>query len=269
MSGDHVTREFGDDYFKGSGTSGYADYLASEAILRRHGERYARLIKPYIDLPPRTETRSRLLDVGCAAGMIMQGFEAAGWSVTGIDPNQSMIEYARGLGLDAHRGTLETVSTVNGLNIPDDGFDLVVLIQVIAHLHNLPEAVIELSRLVRPGGLVLIETWDSNSLTARVLGQYWHEYSPPNVLHYFTRRSLDVLMWQAGFRRRALGRPRKRISVEHACSLVDYKYGNSIIGKTLLSVSRLLPAGFAIPYPSEDLFWALYQREGLEGTHLV
>jgi hypothetical protein len=46
--------------------------------------------------------------------------------------------------------------------------------------------------MVRPGGLLFIVTWDSDSLTARVLGERWHQWSQL-VPYYYTHHSLDVL----------------------------------------------------------------------------
>jgi len=196
-----VKEQYGDNYFAGGGTAGYADYLSTGHLVVASARHYARQIAPHLGHQAGT-----LLEIGCAAGFALQGFAQAGWEVTGIDPNESMVtkanEHKAG---SAFVGTLESASSINGLQVPEAGFDLVVLQQVVAHLNNLPIAQAELKRLVRPGGSVLVETWDSASYSARLLGKRWHEYSPPSAIHYFSRASLDQFMAMINLRRIAKG----------------------------------------------------------------
>ena len=71
-----------------------------------------------------------------------------------------------------------------------------------------------------PGGVWVIETWDRESVVARLLGRRWHEINPPSVLHWFSRRSLDALLASLGFERVARGRPRKTIGADHVRALL-------------------------------------------------
>ena len=56
---DHVGQHYGDEYFTGGG-AGYTDYLAQGHLLRRHGQRYARILSRYAE--PGT-----MADIGSAA----------------------------------------------------------------------------------------------------------------------------------------------------------------------------------------------------------
>jgi SAM-dependent methyltransferase len=255
-SGAHIEQQFGDDYFFGGGTSGYADYLSSEQLLRAHGKRYAETVAPFLT----SRTALTHLDVGCAAGFVMSGFVQSGWTSIGIDPNQTMVEHVHQSGAKAIRGTLESADTIRRLKAHQDKFDLVTMIQVVAHLSDLDAALANLATLVRDNGYVLVETWDSQSRTARLLGSRWHEYSPPNVLHFFSGASLDRYMGKAGFELQDHGRPDKRITIGHGRSLFEYKYGETAWGKALLSASGFISDDLAVKYPSEDLFWRLYQK---------
>lgn len=255
---DHVGAVYGDDYFTGGG-AGYPDYLAGAAMLRAHGRRYGQLVRPYL-------TPGRVLDVGAAAGFVLQGLADAGWQGVGLEPNAAMAAHARGvLGLDVRVGTLEAPGDLRA----DDpgagdgahpGFDLVAMIQVVAHFHDLRTAFENARRLTRPGGCWLIETWDSSSLSARLLGRRWHEYSPPSVLHMFSRGSLTRLAAAFDMEPVAGGRPAKRISGAHVKSLLGYKLGAGAAAAPLRAALRLLPDRVELPYPSEDLFWTLFRR---------
>ena len=165
-----------------------------------------------------------------------------------------MAEYARSrLGLHVEAGTIEQYETA-------DRFDLVAMIQVVPHFRDPRSALESAAAWVRPGGHLLIESWDRGSWMARGMGRYWHEYSPPSVLHWFTREGLSRLAAEAGLREVARGRPRKRLSAGHAKSLLRYKYGETAAGRLLVGTLGVLPDGLTLPYPADDLFWMLLRR---------
>ena len=182
-----VHKIYSDDYFL-KGGDGYPDYTKEMRLLIRHGEYYARKIKKYIN-------PGVVLDVGSAAGFILKGFENMGWEGIGLEPNASMIKYGKEvLEVKLQQGTLESVHL-------DQKFDLIIMIQVIAHLFDLQSSLMNINSLLKEGGHILIETWNSNSLTAKLFGKHWHEFSPPRTLNYFSKITLDKLMGMYGFDR--------------------------------------------------------------------
>lgn len=242
---EHVGLVYGDEYFQGGG-AGYGDYLAEQDVLRHHGRRYGRLLRKY--MRPGT-----VLDVGAAAGFILQGLLDEGWSGRGIEPNAKMSGHARArLNLRVETGTLEGFQT-------GERFDLVTMIQVVAHFPDLRKAFQAASEITRPGGFWLIETWDRGSWTARIFGRHWHEYSPPSVLHWLTPATLRALAEPYGFREVARGRPAKWLNGAHALSLLTYKLGDSIPGRLVAAAGKLVPRNLPLPYLADDLFWVLFQ----------
>ena len=238
---------YGDEYFEGGG-AGYPNYLGEAKIIRSHSRRYSKILARYMQ--PGT-----MLDVGAAAGFILQGFTDGGWTGRGIEPNPRMAEYGRmHLGLPIETGTLEEFKT-------SDRYDLITMIQVIPHFFDLKSALHAAEKVTKPNGYWLIETWNRESLMARIFGKNWHEYSPPSVLHWFSPSGLQNLTAQFGFREIARGRPSKWIQASHAKSLLGYKLKGSTLGKLAMKVVNLIPDDLSIPYPSEDLFWALYQKQ--------
>jgi SAM-dependent methyltransferase len=243
----HVARVYGDAYFRDGG-AGYADYLAEEPILRDRGRWYAGVLARH--MPP-----GALLEVGCAAGFWLAALGERGWRVHGIEPNAAMAEHARSrLSLAVTTGTLEQFRSVSP-------YDLVAMIQVVAHLADPAGAARRTAELLRPGGYWLVETWNRRSLTARLLGPRWHEYSPPSVLHWFDPAGLRDLGARLGFAEVARGRPRKRIGAGHAKALLRYKYSGAAAGRLVLRGLELLPDRLVLPYPAEDLFWMLLRKD--------
>lgn len=245
-SANHVSQIYDDQYFFGGG-AGYTDYLAESGLLINHGRRYAKRLAKYTK-------PGRMLDVGAAAGFLLKGFVEAGWEGRGIEPNERMAAHARSqLSLQVEAGSLETFKS-------DERFDLVTMIQVVAHFVDVGRAFEVVSNHVAPSGLVLVESWDRESWTARFFGQRWHEYSPPSVAHWFSRDGLKRLGARYGLETIAAGRPSKWLNGAHARSLLSYKLGTSKMGRAVSGLTRLIPAGLPIPYPSEDLFWMLFRK---------
>ena len=237
-----------DDGYFFEGGAGYLDYTSESDLLIAHGEQYANILKRYT-------TPGIVFDVGSAAGFILTGFTQKGWNGKGIEPNGSMAAYARReLKMDVETGIFEQYRT-------EEKFDLVTMIQVIAHVYDVRKTLEITHDLLRKDGLLLVETWDRESLPARLLGTNWHHYSPPSVVNWFSMQGLKMLIEQFGFEQIARGRPSKWITGSHAKSLVGYKLKSMKGGNLLYRILNILPDKLKIPYPSFDLFWALFRKK--------
>lgn len=237
-----------DDGYFFEGGAGYLDYTSESNLLIAHGERYADILQKYTK--PGT-----VFDIGSAAGFILKGLTRKGWQGKGIEPNDSMASYARReLKMDVATGIFEQYRT-------EEKFDLVTMVQVIAHVYDVRKALEITRNLLRQDGLLLVETWDRESLPARLLGANWHHYSPPSVVNWFSMDGLKMLIEQFGFKQIASGRPSKWITGSHAKSLVGYKLKGVKGGSFLASVFNIIPDKVKIPYPSFDLFWALFRKQ--------
>ena len=236
----HVAEVYDNAYFNG-GAAGYHNYLADGEMLRARGRMYAKKIEKY------TNKKGKMLDVGAAAGFILHGFIDENWRGSGLEPNENIAEFGHeNFGLNIRRGSFETFETA-------EKFDLISMIQVAAHFYNPPQAFRKAFDLLNENGFLLIETWNRDSISAKIFGKKWHEYSPPSVLQFYTEKILTNYLESIGFEKTAGGRPAKKISGAHAKSLLKHKIGDNFLLK-------LIPDKLNFPYPSEDLFWALYQK---------
>lgn len=241
----HVGEVYGDAYFT-EGGDGYPDYVGERRIISNQGRFYGRLLKQHIKQP------GTVLDIGAAAGFILEGLQDYGWKGIGIEPNASMAAHAQGRGIDVRVGTLEDFT-------PGQQFNLVSMVQVIAHFYDIRKALRVARDVTAYKGHWLIETWNKDSWMARMQKDGWHEYSPPSVLHYFSLDGLETLAKQFGMRLVAHGRPPKKISAHHVKSLVGYKLNGSALGGAFSTMAKIVPDSLTVPYPSFDLAWMLFQ----------
>lgn len=243
---DHVAKVYSDSYFF-EGKDGYPNYLEERDVLVRRGTHYANISSSYI-APP-----GSVLDVGCAAGFILKGFQMKGWECKGLEPNITMVDYGRKeLNLNIMQGDLETTKI-------DGKFDLILMVEVIGHFHDLDKAMQHAKDLLKPRGFVLIESWNMNSLIARILGKRWEEYSPPSVVHWFSRKTLIDFMSYYKFGLIDVGFPLKLLNVKHAISLLDNKTINFPLKRAIFQGITKHFGWMKMYYPPVDLNWYIFQ----------
>jgi 2-polyprenyl-3-methyl-5-hydroxy-6-metoxy-1,4-benzoquinol methylase len=247
VTSEHTKQVYGDDYFRG-GKAGYPSYLSQGKLLIERGRYYGNLLRKYM-------SPGQMLDVGAASGFILKGLIDCGWQGVGVEPNARMAAYGREkLGLTIINGAFEDFQC-------DQQFNLITMIQVLPHLYNLNRAFEKLAEMTRPGGYWLIETWNKDSFTARIMGKAWHEYSPPSVLHWFSPKTLRHFIHPLGFRFIALGRPIKKISGAHVKSLLRYKLSARQKIKRIVPLLQVIPDNAKLPYLGDDIFWILFQKK--------
>jgi SAM-dependent methyltransferase len=242
---DHLSTVYSDEYFF-EGKDGYPNYLNKKDLLCEQGLRYARLIAKYTK-------PGKVLDVGCAAGFILKGFEQSGWDCHGVEPNETMAAYGREkLNLDIKTGSIEAFET-------SKEFDLINLIQVIGHVYDLDRTMQNVTRLLKPDGLVLVESWNMKSFVARMLGKAWHEYSPPSIVHWYSDKTLALLFEYYGFELIAKGYPVKKINADHAFSFLGGKTSNIIFSKMISSLNKFMKK-LTLIYPLLDVKWYVFRK---------
>ena len=117
-----------------------------------------------------------LLDVGCGGGLIAEPMSRLGFDVTAIDASAENIGTARAHAKPQNLPIAYRAATVEQLEAEGAGpFDVVLTMEVIEHVRD-PEAFIRTcSRLVAPGGLMIVATLN-RTLKSLALGKVAAEY---------------------------------------------------------------------------------------------
>ena len=115
------------------------------------------IVKEGAFLIPYISPGMNMLEVGCGSGSMSQGFAHCLYpgSVTGIDINAEQITLARTLARQENMNNLDFhIADVYALPFDNECFDLVFAHNLFIHLSDPPNALKELHRVCKTGGLV-------------------------------------------------------------------------------------------------------------------
>lgn len=96
-------------------------------------------------LPP---APARALEIGCGEGRVSRDLRFRGYDVTGLDLAPTLVEAAR----DAAPDGAYVVGDAVALPFDDGDFDIVVSYNSLIDVEDMPAAVAEAGRVLRPGG---------------------------------------------------------------------------------------------------------------------
>ena len=196
---DALTEMYASAYYE-DGDVGYCGY---EKIFRKYKTTfYAIFEKRHRDLLKHVEGRN-LLEVGCAHGFLLDYLSKRGWNTVGVEVSSLASSYARNtLNLDVHTGTLESI------RLPANNFDVVLLLDVLEHLHRPYDTLKEIRRILSPEGILVVQCpWELYHWE-EVCEALLHSMRPgtiepdavPAHLYFFQPKTLEAILEKGGFR---------------------------------------------------------------------
>lgn len=133
----------------------------------------------------------RMLDLACGDGVLVELARDAGWQVRGVDLNAAMVRLATERGLPVEQGdALEYLASQ-----PTSSVDIIATVQFIEHLESSQLTLLlrESHRVLTPGGILLIETLNPNTL----LSAKWFHFDLSHK-HLVFPQLLEMLAEVAG-----------------------------------------------------------------------
>ncbi len=220
---------------------GYASYADDREGFERTFDLKARIVQRHLP-------EGRVLEVGCAAGFFLDALRKRGFEVHGLEVSESILTHARDV-LKLPNLFLGTLANYPG---PPGSFDGVLMWDVIEHM---TDPILELRRvraLLKPRGLVFLQTQDLSSLTRKVLGSRWTHFKQLEHIYHFSPKTIRVLLDRAGFevleiRKRGAG---KHLSFRF---IVERTKRFGFVPHLLASPLRLFPHGYLYVNPWDEL----------------
>jgi len=221
---------------------GYGDYIGDHWLLEQS------FVARLAEIETYHPKRGRLLDVGCATGVLLEVAAARGWEAEGVEVSAFAAARCRERGLRVREGDVTHVKLAAG------GYDVIVMDDVIEHLADPRKVLRTLHGLLAPDGLLTINTPNETGWLRHAMGRGWFHYKPQEHLYYFAPATLTRLLTQAGFQVLGTRRSGKIVTLAYLCGRVRAynPFASRVLTATLarLSVAQrrfLLPLGeFAI-----------------------
>lgn len=138
----------------------------------------------------------RLLDVGCGSGRFVCYMAKHGWDTIGYDFSPKAYELA-----DQQRnGRVRIIDgKLSDHELPEHSFDVITLWQVFEHIAEPLLLLVELRRLLRPDGLLVIAVPNIESFQATLTGKRWWGLDIPRHLSHYSPQSLHQALKSGGF----------------------------------------------------------------------
>jgi 2-polyprenyl-3-methyl-5-hydroxy-6-metoxy-1,4-benzoquinol methylase len=153
------------------------------------------LCKYFYNPPPKTY-KGRILDIGCANGLFLHSLEKQGWDVYGIEMSSKNVQFAKEkLGLQNIK-----CGMIEDAEYPDCFFDVVSMNHVIEHLFEPKKTLLEVRRILKKGGLVIITTPNIDSINFRIFGCHWFPLETPRHLNLFGTQTMTKLLQDTGLK---------------------------------------------------------------------
>ncbi|MCD4771252.1 class I SAM-dependent methyltransferase [archaeon] len=144
-----------------------------------------KLLRPFFRSTKIVE-EGNLLDIGCGAGTFLKSMKNLNMNVCGIEPSSYNKEVARKNKLEIFNGTLFQAK------YKDELFDVVTMNHVFEHVRNPTETIVEISRIMKKGGHLIIGVPNSDSWVFKLLGGNWISIDSPRHLFLYNKRILEL-----------------------------------------------------------------------------
>jgi SAM-dependent methyltransferase len=167
-------------------------YEASRAPRALQAERLLQSVRRY-------RPGGRLLDIGAGSGILVEVATRLGYRAEGIEPSEWMVRSAAAHGLKIQAGILPHEEITGP-------YDVVTLVDVIEHVSDPVELLVQAGTVLASDGIGLVITPDVTSVAARVMGKHWWHYRMAHIC-YFERQTLLAALRHADLEPIAIFRP--------------------------------------------------------------
>jgi len=151
-----------------------------------------------LDAVPPSHSVPRIIDVGCGSPALLNLLDSASFrklELYGNDFNPRTLEMIESAGFKAIPGAFEKV------DFESNFFDLIIMNQVIEHLFDVPGILKKCFELLKPNGILYIETPSEDGLDAKLFQRRnWGGYHVPRHLQIFNARTIGETLSRYGFK---------------------------------------------------------------------
>jgi 2-polyprenyl-3-methyl-5-hydroxy-6-metoxy-1,4-benzoquinol methylase len=133
--------------------------------------------------------RGRILDIGCSNGAMLAYFGDV-WERFGIEPGRRAAALAESRGIRVLGATIESA--------PRELFDVIISVDVVEHIADPVPFFREVASRLRPGGICVTVTGDTDALSWRLEGSHYWYCTITEHVSFYGRRSMAEIAARCG-----------------------------------------------------------------------
>lgn len=131
-----------------------------------------------------SENKGKILDIGAGTGDFLLVAKQNGWETTGIEPSEKAKQIAIQKGVSFAENTKD---------LQNQSFDVITMWHVLEHVPNLENQILELKRVLKPNGTLLVAVPNFKSFDANYYGKHWAAYDVPIHFWHFSKTAIKLL----------------------------------------------------------------------------
>ncbi len=135
-----------------------------------------------------------VLDVGCGSGTLLGLLKQRGFRVNGLDFSAEAAAIAK-----AENGVDVAVGSLEEAHFPAESFDVVTLFHVMEHVTNPRLVLAQVSRVLKPNGVAILQVPNIESWQFKIFGARWYGLDIPRHVIDYSRNSMLKLLADSGF----------------------------------------------------------------------
>jgi 2-polyprenyl-3-methyl-5-hydroxy-6-metoxy-1,4-benzoquinol methylase len=132
-----------------------------------------------------------ILDIGSGSGDFIKYCTTLGLKATGVEPDKNTRETSVLGG--------QEVYDLNFLDETKEKFSVITMWHVLEHVHALEERMLQLKKLIKPDGIIIIAVPNLESYDAGYYNSFWAAYDVPRHLYHFSRKTITKLFTRSSF----------------------------------------------------------------------
>lgn len=173
--------------------------------------------------------KGKILDIGTAGGSFLHVAKKRGWEVYGIELNKWLCKWAKkNYGLEIQSGTLFDYK------FKDNYFDVITLWDVLEHVSDPKALLIEINRILKKDGILVVNYPDIDSLISKLMGKRWifllsvhlFYFSPKTIKKILKLTNFETFLIKKHFQKLAFGYLVFRL---HAYNQFAYKVMSKVV----------------------------------------
>jgi cyclopropane fatty-acyl-phospholipid synthase-like methyltransferase len=197
-------REYAEKHYR---AGVYAEYTRARPLKIETFRRRLALIRGY-------QGSGKLLDLGCACGFMIEVALEAGYDAWGVEFSEEAVKQAA----PALRGRIR-LGDINAL--PAGEYDVITAFDILEHAQQPLDSLRRWAEMLRPGGLLVITSPDTDSIFRKLMGSRWPMLQPFQHTAMFSGVAMSGFLERAGLRMLEIRSAQKVMTMNYLLGQLD------------------------------------------------